>query len=281
MIVELESAHYARIIPLLDENYNNYTTVIRSVVNRNTRGRIFVDDPMNPKTALVWAINCLFYFVGNGQNGDFNESLLQLFRNTLTPLNLEQGCTTFIGAIVNDSGFSHALAEILKDEKFVTGYRQDYLFNEKLYKEERNLLNENGEEIKIKKIENQKNQMSEIEELSECILEFWPTMDEFMKKGIGFYLVKKNRIISSCFSCAVAGIDHEIVIETYQKEERNKGYGRLVTQAFIDDCLKSGLTPHWGTDDENIPSKRLALHLSFQPAQKFQYYEFRFTDIRK
>lgn len=281
MIVELDSSQYARILPLLDTEYSNYSTVIKSVIECNTRGRIFADDPLNPKTALVWAINCLFYFVGDGKNGDFNRSLLQLFRDTLAPINLEQGCTTFIGAIVNDNGFSNALSEILKDEKFVTGYRQDFIFNEKLYGEERNPLNQNGEEIKIKKIENRVDQFAEIEELSEWILEFWPTLDDFMKKGIGFYLVKNDQIVSSCFSCAVTGTDHEIVIETYQKEERNKGYGRLVARAFIDECLKGGLTPHWGTDDENIPSKKLAMHLSFQPAQKFQYYEFRFADIKK
>jgi RimJ/RimL family protein N-acetyltransferase len=281
MIVELDSTQYTRILPLLDAEYLNYATVIRSVIERNTRGRIFADDPVNPKTALIWAINCLFYFIGDGQNETFNESLLDLFRDTLAPLNLDQGCTTFIGAIVSDNGFSAALTENLKNQKYVTGYRQDYLFNEKLYKEQRNHLCNNEEQIEIKKIENRHEQHSEIEELSECILEFWPTLDEFMKKGIGFYLVKDKQIISSCFSCAVTGTDHEIVIETYQKEERNKGYGRLVAQAFIDECLKEGLTPHWGTDDENVPSKKLAMNLCFMPTQKFRYFEFLFTDIGK
>lgn len=280
MIVELDTTHYARIIPLLDTEYDNNTTVIRSVVDHNTRGRIFVDDPTHPNTALIWAINCLFYFIGNGQNSNFNESLLKFFRDTLAPLNLEQGCTTFIGTILKDNGFSNVLTEILKNQRFVTGYRQDYVFNEKLYREARNHLNKKEKEIEIKKIENRADQFAEIEELSECILEFWPTLDEFMKKGIGFYLVKNNRIISSCFSCAVAGTDHEIVIETYQNEERNKGYGRLVAQVFIEECLKKNFTPHWGTDDENIPSKKLAMHLCFQPVQKFRYYEFLFTDIK-
>ncbi len=60
MIVELDSSQYARILPLLDAEYSNYATVIKSVIESNTRGRIFADDPSNPKTVLVWAINCLF-----------------------------------------------------------------------------------------------------------------------------------------------------------------------------------------------------------------------------
>ena len=57
--------------------------------------------------------------------------------------------------------------------------------------------------------------------------DFWISVDEFLDKGIGFCVLKGNKIISNCFTGYVSGNIHEMVIRTYGEENKGKGFALL------------------------------------------------------
>lgn len=277
MVVELEPKKYPLVLPLLEHVNRNSTVVIRSVIEQNTRGKIFVDNQDAPSTALVWAINCLYYFIGNSKNEPFFDYFEDFLWDNLVGENLDIGCTTFIGEFLGDSSFKDSFNTILKPLKKECGRRLDFTFQKELFLTQR--IECFSYDVEAKPINFSGDIGDDLQELSECILEFWSSIDDFEKLGLGYYISDHGRVISSCFSCGVSGNDHEIVLETYNNQDQGKGYGRLVADAFIYECLAKQFVPHWNTDESNIPSRKLAKSLGFVPSKSYEYIEFEFDTL--
>ncbi len=278
MIYELNKEEYKKIIPLLSNNgYSN--VVIKSIIDGNTRGKIFVDNIENPKTALVWAIYCMYYFLGDGNNSEFFSKFHEFIKNELYPMNKELGCDTFIATIIEDQNFEKNLDFLLKDKNHEKGYTQTFKFDIDIFLKKNSENFSSDSNYIIKKIDfTQKNNVDQ-SELVENILEFWPTTDSFSNIGSGFYLEHDNKIVSSCFSCGVSKNLSEIVINTYEESYRKKGFGEIVAMAFINECIEKNMIPSWETDESNIPSIRLAEKVGFKKDRKLLCYEFLFDAI--
>ncbi len=277
MLLKLPKEKYHAIDRLISEINDNSTIVIKSVLGNKTRGKVFVDNIEKPKAALIWAINCMFYLIGDAHSKDFEDNLLSFLSNDLALMNKEEKCLTFVGTVLSDSGFLELFTKILEGKKYELGFRQELILDKNHSQYSPLYISNNNYEIK--QMDNCLEKKPEMQELEECILEFWNSMEEFYDNGIGFYVKDKNRIISSCFSCAVVENQHEAVIETYDSDDRNKGYGTIVARAYVEKCLNIGVIPHWGTYETNIASVKVALNSGFSLSKKYPYIEFLFEDI--
>lgn len=50
--------------------------------------------------------------------------------------------------------------------------------------------------------------------LSEVLEEVWYSIEDFNTYGLGYCIIKDNKIVSECFSCCVHENKHEISVET-------------------------------------------------------------------
>jgi hypothetical protein len=102
---------------------------------------------------------------------------------------------------------------------------------------------------------------------------FWGSVDAFLKTGLGYVLVDEEEIASVCCSGFVVGNIHAIDIETEQSHRR-KGYAEAVARAFLAECIKKRLQPHWDCMAENTASSRLAEKLGFAQSYEYTLYSF-------
>lgn len=100
---------------------------------------------------------------------------------------------------------------------------------------------------------------------------FWPSRKAFLEQGYGSAARLDNQIASLCYSACVAGGVAEVDVVT-REEFRGKGLARIVTAAFISDCLANGITPNWDCFDYNQASLQLALSLGFTELSRYPFY---------
>ena len=63
----------------------------------------------------------------------------------------------------------------------------------------------------------------------------------------------------------ISGNSHyEIAVNTFEAEERKKGFATHCAMAFIDHCLENQFLPHWETDHKNLGSQKLAEKIGFR-----------------
>ena len=99
----------------------------------------------------------------------------------------------------------------------------------------------------------------------------WASDARFERDGVGFCVVHAGRVASLCYSVFVNGLRHDIDICTFDGY-RQQGLARAVATAFIEACLRRGLTPGWDCFRHNQASYALALSLGFTPRHEFAVY---------
>lgn len=275
MIYELEKCHYGRVFPILHkfsiENYN----VLTAILEGNNRAKVFVDDIEAPKTAFIWAINCMYYFIGDYDNPDFNDYFIDTMNEIIAPESLKIGASAFVCTLLHEEGWKETVETYFANRELEIGYRQDFSFNKELYYKRRHKEIPNN--CCIKKINMELIMNEEEGLLREDICEFWDSLEDFSEKGVGFCLLEDERVVSSCFSCYSSKKGVDININTYDDENRSKGYATLTASAFIDYYISHNLEFSWEAYDNNLASIILAEKLGFEKSKKYLCYEFMFS----
>lgn len=276
MIYELNENEYYKIRPLI-KGRTEMNIPLNGIIGGSNQGKIWVDNLDKPKTAIVWAIGCTYFIIGDTENEDFNNSLDSYISDVIGPDCLTSyGGTHFIATLHEDE-WKSKLDIIFKSRNSYEEYEYCFIFNEDKYKKLRNLQNNLPDGYTIKRIDKAMISNDTENLIVDDILDgFWSSAEKFLDKGIGFCVLKDQKVISNCFSGYVSENLHEIVIRTYGEENKRKGFGTLVARAFIDYCISNKIIPHWSTDEYNIGSKAIAEKCGFELYKKFKTYCFPF-----
>jgi hypothetical protein len=276
MIYELNENEYYKIKPLINGRVD-MNVCLNAIVDGTNRGKIWVDNSDKPETAIVWAIGCIYFIIGDSDNEDFNNSLDSYITDVLGPDSLATCGGTHFGVTLYEDKWECKLDSIFKHRNPYIEYKYCYIFDEEKYKNLRNLQNRLPEGYTIKRIDKAMID-NDIENLivDDILSDFWISVDEFLDKGIGFCVLKGNKIISNCFTGYVSGNVHEMVIRTYGEENKRKGFATFVSREFIDYCISNGTMPYWGTDEDNIGSQLTAEKCGFELYKKCKSYYFPF-----
>lgn len=276
MIFELEQKDYHKIRKLIkgEEDY----VKINAVVAGTNRGRIYADNVDCPGTALVWAMGSMFFLVGDPDNEDFVNSLDSHIFEKISPQCIESYGNTYL-SLMNLSGrkWDTRIKSIFKHRFPRVAYREELMLNIIKYRELKDWRTSIPDGCYIKNVDVELagiiNKLSNNE-----ILETWASFDEFVKKGIGFCLMKGDRVISSCISNYIGRDEAGVSLFTYSFEDRNKGYGTIAARAFIDECLLRNLAPSWGTWENNYGAVAIAEKLGFDRINRYPVYIMLFNE---
>jgi hypothetical protein len=276
MIYELNKNEYYKIKPLIN-GIPEINISLNGIIIGNNGGQVWVDNLDNPKTAIVFAIGCTYFIIGDAENEDFNNSLDSYISDVIGPDCLNTyGGTHFI-VTPHEDEWKNKLDIIFKHRNPYKEYQYCYLFNEEKYKNLRNSQYNLPDGYTIKRIDEAMICNDKENLIVDDILDgFWSSVDKFWDKGFGFCILKDDKIISNCFSGYVNGNLHEIVIRTYGEENRRKGFATLVARTYIDYCISNKIIPHWSTDEYNIGSIITAEKCGFELHKKFRTYCFPF-----
>ena len=98
------------------------------------------------------------------------------------------------------------------------------------------------------------------QELSKDFTSQFQSIDDYLKKGIGYCILKDDKVICCASSYSVYDDGIEIEIDTHPLYRR-KGLATIAASALILDCLNRGKYPSW--DAANMESVKLAQKLGY------------------
>jgi len=249
MIYELEITAYEKARPLFQE-MGHSQLFADAIFEGNHIGRVFVDDPECPTTALI-APMCEFFFIaGRTDNTAFNQAMRALILSEL--VSPEGDLLLF----PTSEAWQSALDDLFADYARLHVARKAFTFVPTMFAERHAGWHErlpSGYTIRQYDCA-----LADNTELAD----FWGSLDNFLAHGFGFAVVKGDEVISRCHSVMVGGGKAEISIETAEAYRR-QGFATLAACAFVEGCTERGLHAAWSCWDNNVPSQILAQKLGF------------------
>ena len=271
MIHQLEHG-YVRVRPLYHALAFNLE--IDSILDGNTRGQVYVDDPAAPRRALIWdQMNALF-LAGQADNAGFNAALNHLLTTQLIPDAIERHLDDFILYTDHEAweraldvvlqGFApfEARRRLYKLGRLQVDWRAQLPPGTRMARVDRNLLADERLENRIQVVN--------------WITSFWPSSEDFLARGLGFCLIEGQTIASWCLAVFASGNRFEFGTETVAAYRR-RGFSTLVTAAGVDHCLAHNVTPSWHCWDNNAASIGVAEKVGFQQVKTYTVRRFGFT----
>lgn len=237
--------------------------VISSVGEGNTPNRIWVDDPDTPRSALVWDTTHCLYFMGD-VCGPFREELERTLADEIIPTAARK--KIYIFKVHYTPHWEETLPEIFVS--FKKRKRQLYAYTAPSV--EIKSLPEGFERRKINKefLESPiKNKLDLVEEIELC----WKSVADFLDNGWGFCITHNDEIVCRCTAEYVSQGKCGIGIETGE-EYKQLGCATAAASALVDYCLSRGITPHWDSWEDNIPSIKTAQKVGFAKVADFSVY---------
>lgn len=114
-----------------------------------------------------------------------------------------------------------------------------------------------------------------IEKISEDFVAQFNSVDDYLNRGIGYYIVKDGEVVSGASSYSIYDDGIEIEIDT-DVNHRNKRLATVVAAALIIDCLDNGLYPSW--DAANLTSLKLAKKLGYKFNEEYEVYNVNYKN---
>lgn len=231
---------------------NNSKTFILSCV-QDIMGKIYVDNTCDPKAAM--AVLGDFYFPA----GIPNKLLLSKFDEKEYRI------------IVPENKYWEVLIENIYKHRAVKIIRYA-MKNEKGFDTEKleKIKSSLSEEYTIKLIDEELFNLCLKEDWSRDLVSQFKTYENYKNLGLGFVILKDNKIISGASSYSRYDKGIEIEIDT-KENYRRKGLAYICGAALILESLKRGLYPSW--DAHNKESLALAEKLGYSLDYEYTAYE--------
>ena len=256
MFFELEKNDFEKVLPLYLREGIIFPLIL-AVIRRNQRGRVFVNDPGHPTSAIVVT---KFGFVQHMGAEEYDNNLIDFFnssRNLLPSYLLWYSPPPYAQKLLDEFPqhirrrervrFTFETQNIEDPVQCPDGFTARYL---------------------------EKETMERISHLKLDIgSRFWASINEFLEHGIGACVMKGHDVISVCYSACIADNLAEIDIST-QDEFRGMGLATIAAQHFIEKCIQKGIKPTWDCFVNNSASMRLANRLRFTQTVVYPFYSF-------
>jgi hypothetical protein len=271
MIYELEKIDFYKVDHIFEEQDNH--PIIQGVIRGNNRGRIYVDDLYHPKTALIWAINEMYYLGGQADNENFNNFLEELLFNKIAPEAIKIGDSCFQLEVFQKGEWEEFLESLLSSRLLKIYYRRAFAFNKDKYLKgicQSTLSVPEG--YTLRRIDRELLETEGRKVLQEKILQHWYSIEDFLNLGIGYCIVHNNEVVNYSISAYSYEKNLEIGICTFGVRHRNKGLATITSRALIEACVSKGITPHWTTESFRHASSAVAEKLGFEDMVEFPCY---------
>jgi len=242
----------------------------KGVIEGNNPGWVFVNSINNPQIALIWTKgNEGFYLLGNNQIINYSEELNGFIDTHIKSKLLSMDKTYFEISVVPPV-IDNDLKYIFKNRHLESWVQSVYQYK---HKNGINIINNNNL-YNIKEILQNKHIVENMDFVRSKILNYWYSIDIFIKKANGFCIFIDNKIVSMAITGWIAGNVHTISIET-DENYRNKGYAKLCSSVLLNKYLENNYIPHWECEKENIGSAKIAEYLGFTKLFDYVLYGFK------
>jgi RimJ/RimL family protein N-acetyltransferase len=267
-MIRLEPAQYPLVLPLLADL--DFNLVIRSVVEGNTPAWVYVDDPQQPRSVLLWDRQDALFLAGESQDEQLQAALREVLMHSVLP-NAHARWIPALEVCCTPPAWQEVLPLLLPGLRGSVIRRLDFAFQG---------LPEDWQlrvpaRAAVRRIDSYLLQSAypNLSYVRGWIDSFWHTPEDFLQRGFGFCALKGDTIAAWCLTVFAAGNEREVGLETIA-DYRKQGLAALVAAATIDAIVKNGLVPRWQCHAGNLPSVAVAASVGFVPAREYDAYQF-------
>ena len=265
MMHELGKGNFGRVESLFKPL--DYQLISAAVLELNHPGKVFVDDPIYPQTAFLFAPKMWCYLVGDPNNRSFNKSLNELLLNREC---IAKNTDVLLFVCHPDELWQESLVGIFNPRIPVSMPRYHYICrgvkddcrqkvpkNFTIHKIDYNLLQRS--DVKIP------------DDVYEWMRELGSTAD-FLEKSFGFVTLHKDQVVSWCLADGIVRDCCEVGIHTVERFRR-RGLGVITTTAAVDYAFSEGIREvSWQCAKSNTASVRTAEKVGFEKARSYMMY---------
>lgn len=265
-MIELEFKDFHIVESLFLEKMQHIPAL--SVIHGNYPGRVFVDNEVTPSVAIVWAIGRWMYAEGNIVLEKNRTEIKHFIQNIVIPDCLNRNEQWFEIYTSDSEQWDRIFLEELDGLEAHKHFESTYELNENKFLEIKNARCRVEDKVQV--VFEQYHILTESFYNLPYVKESYQTL-----KTIGAVVKIEDRVVSICKNNGfVFGNKYFIDADTFEIEERSKGYGSLAAVQLIDYFLGKGMYPLWETTHQNLPSHKLALKLGFEPVESYPVYAF-------
>lgn len=256
MCIEIAPETFGTVAPLFDTLFLH--SVIKSLVAGNARGRIWVDDPTNPKSAFLWSEGSQYYVAGCEDNEAYNNGVRQVIRQEIAP-----APNSFLIAYYSADGWIERLPAMFPERTVVTVPRSLYALASLNMPDWRAHVPHGFRIVPINRPLLANTHLANLAHVTGEIQSMWPSLDAFCDRAFGYCAIAGDEIACWCTGEYVYAHHIGIGIETVAPYQR-QGLATLTASAFAERCFAQNITAHWDCWARNIPSILTAEKVGFR-----------------
>lgn len=187
-------------------------------------GRVFVDNELDPNVAIVWAINRWLYMEGRVSSEDTQQFVYQFIKRVVIPDCAMRDENWFEIYTSNSKQWDELFKNGLENVSVDKHYESVYTLDIGKFNQLKNATIPREDKLQI--------DIVDIHILPESYYRFAYVTDEFKTmKSVGVEIRNQNQLLLS--TCSNNGLhdgnEYFIDVDTYQDDERGKGYATLAS----------------------------------------------------
>jgi len=249
-VLEMAKNAYDSVRPIF-ASITDSRAPVYSTIENNTPGRIYVDRPDAPQTALLRFSGGEMYLAGDASDPQQNREIIDLMLGDLAPdgphlliFSFSEAWKPVLDDLLADHGVTRVVRDVfeLDPDRFRAAHSgwQDRI----------------PEGFRMVAMDQQL-----ALEADAGVVKLWGSVANFLTRAFGYCLMRGDEIISRVSPVALGDRRFETGAHTAEPYRR-QGMATLAGCAFISRCLDEGLLPEWGCY-YNEASGALARRLGF------------------
>lgn len=264
--------------PLLYEDYARarpvfaglrYNLAIDSMLDGNTPAWVYVDDTYAPRTAWMWDLQAEMYIAGDLGQIELNRMLSRAIAGRALP-HVRARHIPRLTLFYDKPAWEARLGLIFPGLKAERAQQRYHTFAQP--KMDWRVAQPAGSEFcRLDEALLVRHDLRNIEMVAGWVDSFWRTRADFVNTGFGFCLLRGDAVAGLCLSVFVSGRARELGLEV-APEYRGQGYATAVAARCVAFCAEQSLIPHWRSEEENVPSWRVAEKIGFVNPTKYTVY---------
>jgi len=271
LLSKLRESEYHRVRPLFyDLSFN---LVIDSVIDGNTSGWVYADNPVRPKTALLYNQRDALFISSQVSVKIENLDLQRTIQEEIMP-DVRERSAPELAIQVYPKVWERAIGGIIGDLQMEKTLRRYYVFDRPILNW-RNLVPGGYGLQAMERSLFENRDLSNLPAITAWILSFWPTLEQYLNRGFGYCLIRDDQVLSWCVSAYASGNDYELDLATFAGQQSQE-LGRLACAASIEHCAKNNLNPHWNCWNDDYLSIKIAESVGFENPVKYPVYRVKF-----
>jgi RimJ/RimL family protein N-acetyltransferase len=264
---ELKRVDYKRLRPLFDPLRYHLTSA--AVLDGHCPGRVFVDDPSQPRAAFMLSPEGC-YLAGDPANQAFSRSLNQ----SIVRQKALGDDVRVLFLVIHPEHWRERLPGVLAPHAPVEVKRRYYVCR-RLRLDWRAHLPDGCTVHRIDRRLLEHPRLTLPDHVTHWMENNWGSIDRFLQDGFGFVTVSAGEIVSWSLSDCVSDDGCEIGIRTVPAHRR-RGLATVTAAAMVEHALSHGFTMvGWHCPDDNLGSIGAAEKVGFQRERDYSaYYAF-------